>query len=139
MALGGRDLVSRHSTDLPAQVDHWVANLDTSVPHFENHRLEALWLLNALNQPLPPLANDLLAAVSALNYATAHDARAEEIRVLRERVQALASSLTSTQMPVLLRSAGGTRDVSTPMNTGTMNLPWRAAALASILHHFESA
>ncbi len=42
-------------------------------------------------------ANDLLAAVSALNYATTRDAREEEIRVLRDRVQALCASLTSTQ------------------------------------------
>lgn len=42
-------------------------------------------------------ANDLLAAVSALNYATSHDGREEEIRVLRERVRTLCGSLTSTQ------------------------------------------
>jgi len=42
-------------------------------------------------------ADDLLASVSALSYATAHDGRDEDIRILRERVQTLVASLTSTQ------------------------------------------
>jgi hypothetical protein len=42
-------------------------------------------------------ADDLLASVSALDYATSHDGRDEDIRVLRDRVQTLVASLTSTQ------------------------------------------
>lgn len=42
-------------------------------------------------------ADDLLAGVAALDYATAHNARDEDIRVLRDRVQGLVASLTSTQ------------------------------------------
>ncbi len=42
-------------------------------------------------------ADDLLAGVSALTYAIEHNAKAEDIRVLRDRVQGLAASLTSTQ------------------------------------------
>jgi hypothetical protein len=42
-------------------------------------------------------ADDLLAGVSALTYATEHNARDEDIRVLRDRVQGLVASLTSTQ------------------------------------------
>ncbi|MBT8037129.1 MAG: tetratricopeptide repeat protein [Verrucomicrobiae bacterium] len=42
-------------------------------------------------------ADDLLASVAALSYATAHHATDEGIRVLRDRVQGLVASLTSTQ------------------------------------------
>lgn len=42
-------------------------------------------------------ADALLAAVSALKYATEHNAREEDIRVLYGKVQALVASLTATQ------------------------------------------
>lgn len=42
-------------------------------------------------------ADALLAAVSALDYATEHDAREEDIRILYERAQSLVVSLTATQ------------------------------------------
>ena len=42
-------------------------------------------------------ADSLLAAVSALKYATEHNAGEENIRVLYERVQSLVASLTATQ------------------------------------------
>jgi TolA-binding protein len=42
-------------------------------------------------------ADNLLGAVSALDYAIAHHGEAEDIRVLQEQVRALVSSLTSSQ------------------------------------------
>ena len=42
-------------------------------------------------------ADALLSSVVALDYATAHNGRDEDIRLLRERVQALTAALTSTQ------------------------------------------
>lgn len=42
-------------------------------------------------------ADGLLAAVSALNYAVAHKAPVEDIRILRDRARSLVAALTSTQ------------------------------------------
>ncbi len=42
-------------------------------------------------------ADALLAAVSALDYATAHDAPEKDIRTLRDRARSLAAALTATQ------------------------------------------
>ncbi|MCH7227488.1 tetratricopeptide repeat protein [Haloferula sp. A504] len=42
-------------------------------------------------------ADDLLAAVAALDYAVARDGREDAIRMLRERVRTLVASLTATQ------------------------------------------
>ncbi|MGB1131335.1 MAG: alpha-2-macroglobulin family protein, partial [Haloferula sp.] len=51
----------------------------------------------ALRGGMGSQADALLAAVSALEYATAHEAPGEEILVLRKRVQSLISALTATQ------------------------------------------
>lgn len=51
--------------------------------------------LRAGNRGTP--ADNLLAAVSALNYATTHQGQDEDILALRQRVQALSGALTSLQ------------------------------------------
>ena len=70
-----RELASRPSQELPKQVLEWVAALDTTHPEYEQHRLEAFWVLMA-HRVEPP------ALVEAILRSPDHHARAAAVRAV---------------------------------------------------------
>lgn len=94
-AAGGISSANAHGVlKLPAGQKYTARRLDVTLsPSVEQALVD--FALAAGTQSTE--ANDLLAAISALTYATKHNARDEEIRALRERAQTLCAALTSTQ------------------------------------------
>ena len=70
-----RELATRPSQELPKQVMEWVAALDTTHPEYEQHRLEALWVLMAHRVEPPRLVEDILRSPD-------HHARAAAVRAV---------------------------------------------------------
>ncbi|MCH8924144.1 MAG: dehydrogenase, partial [Planctomycetes bacterium] len=57
-----RELAGRDAKDVLRQLDRWLKRLDKTDPHFEHHRLEALWLHGTLRSPNKPLLLQVLAS-----------------------------------------------------------------------------
>lgn len=79
-----RELVERNCSD--KSIIQWLSKLDVNDPHFDHHRLEALWLGVALNRPHEALLRRILESRD-------HRARAAAIRMIPRTMDALAGEV----------------------------------------------
>ncbi|MCO8120268.1 GDSL-type esterase/lipase family protein [Stieleria sp. TO1_6] len=77
-----RELAQRDSSQVIAELDRWLAGLDTSDPNVEHQRMEALWMYQTHNQVPTELLDQMLASKN-------HRARAASVRLVSQMMHAI--------------------------------------------------
>ncbi len=110
-----RELATRPSQELAKQVLEWVAALDTRHHEYEQHRLEALWVLMAQRIEPPALVEDILRSPD-------HHARAAAVRAVSnwrsqaggiDRLALLTRAVEDEHPRVRLEAVNGLRGLGT--------------------------
>ncbi len=110
-----RELASRPSQDLSKQVLEWVAALDATSLEYEQHRLEALWVLMTHRIEPPALVEDILrspdhhARAAAMRAVSNWSSQAESI----DRLALLTRGVEDDHPQVRLEAVNGLRGLGT--------------------------
>ena len=108
-----RELTGRDAHDVLRGLDRWLKTLNKTDPHFDHHRLEALWLRGSLRSPNKPLLLQVLASSDPRARAAAVRMVSHWRDKLPDALPMLAGAVADDDPRVRLEAVGALRQVGT--------------------------